>query len=85
MRRAFQIIQALLGLLLFSSGTLLLLWGFFSCWLFRDGLGPGAVPSHGWEAASRFASGFWQVLVISMTLCGVGGYLLRRCDRHLIK
>jgi len=33
-------------------------WGLFGpiAWIVRDGLGPSAVESHGWEAARQF---FW--------------------------
>ena len=38
----------------------------FWCWFFKDGLGPGFVPSSGLEAWRRFGELFWVPLLISM-------------------
>jgi len=43
------------------------LWGFW-CWLLRDGLAPGFVPSTGVTAVVRFLDGFWLPGLISIVL-----------------
>jgi hypothetical protein len=34
-------------------------------WVFRDGLGPDSVTSHGVEAASRFMEDFWLTAILA--------------------
>ncbi|HEV2864556.1 MAG TPA: hypothetical protein VGX48_26385 [Pyrinomonadaceae bacterium] len=78
MRDALRLVQKLLGLLLLGCGTVMFLSGVVISLLFRDGLGPDSVPSHGFEAAVRFAREFWQFLLVSVLLWAAGGLLLRR-------
>ena len=39
------------------------------CWILRDGLGPDAVDSHGWQAVARFLRTFyWGPITVLLAL-----------------
>ena len=78
MRDSLRLLRKLMGLLLLAGGTVMFLVGALVCWLFRDGLGPDAVTSHGMEAVARFARDFPEFLLVSVALWAAGGLLLRR-------
>ena len=51
------------------------------CWILRDGLGPGAVDSHGFHAIARFLMTFYWgpiLLVLVVLRVVVGRFLNRR-------
>lgn len=56
--RKRAIVAALSGASLFFLGLCVTATAFWA-WFFRDGLGPGFVPSSGFTAWSRFWESFW--------------------------
>ena len=50
----------------------------FWCWYFKDGLGPGFIPSAGWTAMRRFLAAFSVPLTIAAAEGFVIALLFRR-------
>ncbi len=53
-------------------------------WVFRDGMGPSMVSSHGWEAWRRFSEDFWVPFGIIVTIL-VGSLACYRIRLHRIR
>ena len=51
--------------------TLFDLYRAFLCWLFKDGLGPDMIESHGMTAFLRFAEDFGPLFLESVILMGI--------------
>ncbi len=47
-------------------------------WLFRDGMGPDSIESHGWQAMGRFWEGFWPPCVLALAVAAAALTLCRR-------
>lgn len=47
-------------------------------WLFRDGMGPDSVPSHGWRAMGRFWESFWLPCLLALAVAATALTLCRR-------
>jgi hypothetical protein len=58
--------------------TLSILATAFWCWYFKDGLGPGLIPSTGWTALRRFLAAFSIPLAIAATEGLLISWLFRR-------
>jgi len=78
MRDFLRLLRKGLGLLLLGGGTVVFVAGLFISSLFRDGLGPDAAESRGFEAAARFMGIFWEFLLTSAVLWAAGALCLRR-------
>ena len=59
-------------------------WAGIGCWCFRDGLGPGLVPSTGFEALRRFASDmiFPSIICGFVIIIAIGFFLWRKRRTH---
>ena len=66
------------GYFLLVLFLLFLAYSAMTCWVFRDGLGPDAITTNGYEAFSRFLEEFWISIPISAALALVGFWLLPR-------
>lgn len=49
-------------------------------WFFKDGLGPGFIPSEGPEAVLRFMEGYWPPLVVGLA---EGALVVVACRRRM--
>jgi len=67
-----------LGSTLLVIGLIALLVFLKVAWLFRDGMGPDSVESHGWQALYRMLKGDWLGLGVIFSVICTGAYLLWR-------
>jgi hypothetical protein len=79
LRLWFSRSRAAISMAIVSSFAALAWAGYWS-WLLRDGLGPDAVESTGWQAWRRFGSEMWFPCSVSGATVGVAVacYLLRK-------
>lgn len=77
--------RQILRVVLIALGVLIALIGVASAWLFRDGLGPDSVTSHGWVAFWRIASESAPFLAIGTILSVLGVVLPKRAHNHSLK
>ena len=70
--RRKHVIICVVSALLFSASARIFFLSTECAWVFRDGLGPDAVTSHGQIAVSRFAEELPALVTICMVICGLG-------------
>ena len=57
-------------------GCLVIYQSAMACWVFRDGMGPDAIESHGRVAFERFMEDFWLTALISIAVIATGFWLI---------
>ena len=61
------------AILCWLLGSIYLFWSANLAWALKDGLGPGAVDSHGWLALTRFGAEIRkEVCLVVLPLLAVG-------------
>lgn len=70
--RGHSVFTRVFASLLFAASVFLLCAFMPIAWFFRDGLGPEAIPSYGWEAVLRFWGLLAPLLFVSGLLVGFG-------------